>query len=54
MNFLNNLMGAVAPVTTDYIAGATHSFTGAFITAGNLTRVINIVGIKPLIDAITA
>ena len=34
MNFLNNLMGAVAPVTTGYIAGATHSFTGAFITAG--------------------
>jgi len=34
MNFLNNLMGAVAPITTGYIVGATHSFTGAFITAG--------------------
>ena len=34
MNFLNNLMGAVAPIATGYIVGATHSFTGAFITAG--------------------
>jgi MFS transporter, ACS family, D-galactonate transporter len=34
MNFLNNLMGAVAPITTGYIAGATHSFTGAFMAAG--------------------
>jgi len=31
----------VAPITTGYIAGATHSFTGAFMTAG----VILIVGI---------
>ena len=35
MNFLNNLMGAVAPITTGYIVGATHSFTGAFMTAGS-------------------
>ena len=41
MNFLNNLMGAVAPITTGYIVGATHSFTGAFVTAG----VVLIVGI---------
>jgi dipeptide/tripeptide permease len=41
MNFLNNLMGAVAPVTTGYIVGATKSFTGAFLTAG----VVLIVGI---------
>jgi len=34
MNFLNNLMGVVAPVTTGYIVGITHSFTGAFMTAG--------------------
>ena len=41
MNFLNNLMGVVAPVTTGYIVGLTHSFTGAFMTAG----VVLIVGI---------
>jgi ACS family D-galactonate transporter-like MFS transporter len=41
MNFLNNLMGAVAPITTGYIVVATHSFTGAFMTAG----VVLIVGI---------
>jgi ACS family D-galactonate transporter-like MFS transporter len=41
MNFLNNLMGAVAPITTGYIVGATHSFTGAFLAAG----VVLIVGI---------
>ncbi len=41
MNFLNNLMGAVAPVTTGYIVGATQSFTGAFLTAG----IVLVVGI---------
>ncbi len=41
MNFFNNLMGVVAPVTTGYIVGATHSFTGAFLIAG----VVLIVGI---------
>jgi hypothetical protein len=41
MNFLNNMMGVVAPVTTGYVVGATHSFTGAFLTAG----VVLIVGI---------
>lgn len=41
MNFSNNLMGVVAPVTTGYIVGATHSFTGAFLTAG----IVLIVGI---------
>ena len=39
MNFLNNLMGAVAPIATGYIVGATHSFTGAFITAGAVLMV---------------
>ena len=41
MNFFNNLMGVVAPVTTGYIVGATHSFTGAFLIAG----VVLVVGI---------
>jgi MFS family permease len=34
MNFLNNMMGVVAPIATGFIVGATHSFTGAFLTAG--------------------
>ncbi|MDR3536818.1 MAG: MFS transporter [Acetobacteraceae bacterium] len=34
MNFLNNLMGVVAPVATGYIVGATHSFADAFLVAG--------------------
>ncbi|MCW3478646.1 MFS transporter [Neisseriaceae bacterium JH1-16] len=34
MNFANNLMGAVAPIVTGYIVGATHSFTNAFLVAG--------------------
>jgi MFS transporter, ACS family, D-galactonate transporter len=34
MNFLNNMMGVVAPVTTGYIVGATGSFVGAFLAAG--------------------
>jgi ACS family D-galactonate transporter-like MFS transporter len=41
MNFLNNLMGVVAPIATGYIVGATHSFTGAFLVAG----VVLLVGI---------
>ena len=41
MNFFNNLMGVLAPVTTGYIVGATHSFAGAFLTAG----VVLIIGI---------
>jgi sugar phosphate permease len=41
MNFLNNLMGVVAPITTGYIVGATHSFAGAFLVAG----VVLLVGI---------
>jgi len=39
MNFLNNMMGAVAPVVTGYIVGATHSFTGAFLVAGIILAV---------------
>jgi sugar phosphate permease len=42
MNFLNNIMGVVAPVTTGYIVGATGSFVGAFLAAG-IVLVIGIV-----------
>jgi ACS family D-galactonate transporter-like MFS transporter len=41
MNFLNNMMGVVAPVTTGYVVGATGSFAGAFLVAG----VILVIGI---------
>jgi ACS family D-galactonate transporter-like MFS transporter len=41
MNFLNNMMGVVAPVTTGYIVGATGSFAGAFLAAG----IILVIGI---------
>lgn len=34
MNFVNNLMGAVAPVVTGFIVGVTGSFGGAFLVAG--------------------
>ena len=34
MNFVNNLMGIVAPVTTGYVVGLTNSFSGAFLIAG--------------------
>jgi sugar phosphate permease len=34
MNFLNNLMGAVAPAVTGVLVGATHSFSTAFLVAG--------------------
>jgi sugar phosphate permease len=34
MNFLNNLMGAVAPAVTGVLVGATNSFTSAFFVAG--------------------
>ncbi len=34
MNFVNNLMGAVAPIATGYIVGVTNSFSGAFLVAG--------------------
>jgi hypothetical protein len=30
-NLLNNMFGVVAPITTGYIVGAQHSFTGAFL-----------------------
>jgi ACS family D-galactonate transporter-like MFS transporter len=41
MNFVNNLMGAAAPIVTGYVVGATHSFSGAFLIAGG-TLVIGI------------
>jgi MFS transporter, ACS family, D-galactonate transporter len=34
MNFVNNLMGAVAPIATGFIVGVTGSFNGAFLVAG--------------------
>jgi ACS family D-galactonate transporter-like MFS transporter len=34
MNFVNNLMGAVAPTVTGLIVGATASFANAFAAAG--------------------
>jgi ACS family D-galactonate transporter-like MFS transporter len=34
MNFVNNLMGVVAPIATGYIVGVTGSFNGAFLVAG--------------------
>ena len=34
MNFVNNLMGAVAPIVTGFIVGVTGSFAGAFLVAG--------------------
>lgn len=39
MNFLNNMMGLVAPVVTGYMVGATHSFSGAFVVAGTVLAV---------------
>ena len=40
-NFVNNLMGVVAPITTGFIVGWTKSFSGAFLVAG----VVLLVGI---------
>ncbi|UTH73379.1 MFS transporter [Chromobacterium sp. IIBBL 290-4] len=34
MNFANNMMGAIAPIVTGIIVGATHSFANAFLVAG--------------------
>lgn len=34
MNFVNNLMGIVAPVVTGYVVGMTNSFGSAFVIAG--------------------
>jgi MFS family permease len=60
MNFLNNMMGVVAPITTGYIVGATQSFTGAFLVAG-IVLVIGIVAyvfilgrLEPIADPLTA
>ncbi|QEL55698.1 MFS transporter [Chromobacterium paludis] len=39
MNFANNMMGAVAPIVTGLIVGATHSFTNAFLVAGCMLAV---------------
>ena len=60
MNFLNNMMGVVAPVTTGYIVGATGSFVGAFLAAG-IVLVIGIVAyvfilgrLEPIADPLPA
>jgi MFS family permease len=60
MNFLNNMMGVVAPVTTGYIVGVTGSFAGAFLAAG-IVLVIGIVAyifilgrLEPIADPPTA
>jgi ACS family D-galactonate transporter-like MFS transporter len=34
MNFVNNLMGAIAPIVTGFVVGITGSFDGAFLVAG--------------------
>ena len=41
MNFLNNMMGVVAPIATGFIVQLTGSFVGAFLVAG----IVLIVGI---------
>lgn len=45
MNFVNNLMGAAAPIATGIIVGSTHSFGNAFVVAG----VILLVGIAAFV-----
>jgi hypothetical protein len=39
MNFANNMMGALAPLVTGYIVGATQSFSKAFLVAGAILLV---------------
>ncbi len=34
MNFLNNMMGVIAPIATGFIVGATNNFEAAFLVAG--------------------
>lgn len=41
MNFINNMMGVVAPIVTGLIVGSTNNFAGAFMVAG----VVILVGI---------
>jgi ACS family D-galactonate transporter-like MFS transporter len=52
MNFVNNLMGVVAPVTTGYIVGLTNSFNGAFLVAG-VVLLIGVVSYIVLLGDIT-
>ncbi len=60
MNFVNNLMGVVAPVTTGYIVDLTGSFNGAFLVAGLvllvgiLSYVFALGRIEPIPDRETA
>ena len=34
MNFINNMMGVVAPIATGIIVGSTNNFSSAFLVAG--------------------
>jgi len=54
MNFLNNLMGAVAPAVTGFLVGATNSFTSAFLVAGVvlLIGIFSYVGVLGRIEPI--
>lgn len=54
MNFVNNLMGVVAPVVTGFIVGATSSFTNAFMVAGVVLAVgiVSFVFVMGRIEAI--
>ena len=45
MNFFNNLMGVVAPITTGYIVAATQSFSAAFLAAA----IVLVIGIAAYI-----
>jgi MFS transporter, ACS family, D-galactonate transporter len=51
MNFVNNLMGAVAPIVTGFIVGVRGSFSGAFLVAG-IALVIGIVAYVVLLGRI--
>jgi len=54
MNFVNNLMGAAAPIVTGYIVGATNSFINAFFVAGVILAIgiISFVFVMGKIEAI--
>ena len=54
MNFVNNLMGAAAPIVTGYIVGATNSFINAFFVAGVILAIgiVSFVFVMGKIEAI--
>ena len=55
MNFVNNLMGAAAPIVTGYIVGATNSFINAFFVAGVILAIgiVSFVFVMGKIEAIS-